>query len=176
ISNRFGIAISCGTSPLSTRSTRAIAGPCPRARSSSVSAGAEPSTITSTEPSGRFRAMPRNPNRSAAFQTNHLNPTPCTLPCTTKRAAGTELLLPALRQAAPVPPDVHRGDRGEHRQDDQQRPPRVGLGFGVEDGHDHILLLADEPADPGQDRAPHERAETREGDELGEVHPRQARR
>src|SRR2546426_1018732 len=83
---------------------------------------------------------------------------------------------PSLRHPAPAPPHVRRGDEGEHRQEDQHRAPGVASGFLVQDGDDHVLLPADEPSDPRQDRAPHERAQAREGDELPEVHPRQAGR
>src|SRR3989442_1768574 len=69
-----------------------------------------------------------------------------------------------------VPPDVHGRDKGQRRQDDEHRPPGVGLGLLVQDGDDDVLLAPDEPPDPGEHRAPHQRPQTGERDELHQVH------
>src|ERR1051325_250401 len=174
ISKSFGISSSCGTSLLSTRSTWACAGPCWSACASSSSACGVPAAITSTDPSRRLRANPRNPRRSASRNTNQRNPTPCTRPYTRNRSATMPAApspLPPLRRAPPVPPGVRDRDERQDRHYDEHRPSRVAPCFLVEHLEDHVFPAPDEPADPGEDRAPDERSQPREQDEPARFHP-----
>src|SRR5256885_13055628 len=175
ISKPFGIATSCGTSDFSTRSTCAAGGPCVSRRSKSANSESEPSAITSTDPSRRLRASPRSPRRPAWRHTHQRNPTPWTRPWTRKRTAATRALpLPALRRPAAVPPDVDRRDPRKHRQGNQHGAPGVATRLLVEHLQDHVFATPDEPADPGQNRAPHQRTQAGEHHEPSEVHSRDA--
>src|SRR5256885_15180194 len=175
ISKPFGIATSCGTSDFSTRSTCAAGGPSPSARSNSARADSAPSAITSTDPSRRLRASPRSPRRVAWRHTHQRNPTPWTWPCTRKRMAATQALpLPALRGPPAVPPDVDRRDPRQHRHHDEHGASGVASRLLIEHLEDHIFPAADEPADPGQNRAPNQRAQSGEHHESAQVHSRDA--
>src|SRR6266581_1499773 len=175
ISKSFGITRSCGTALLSTRSTCACAGPCSSAPASSSSACGVPAAITSTDPSRRLRANPRNPRRSASRNTNQRNPTPWTRPYTRNRSAtmpgGPPSPLPPLCRAPPVPPGVRDRDERQDRHHDEHRPSRVAPCFLVQHLEDHVFPAPDEPADPREDRAPYEGSEPREQDEPARFHP-----
>src|ERR1041385_4623801 len=175
ISNSFGIATSCGTGDRSTRSTCAAGGPCASGRSSAFCGGSDPSVRTSTDPSRRLRASPRSPRRVACRHTHQRNPTPWTRPCTRKRMAVTRgLSLPPLRGPPAIPPDVDRGDPRQHRQRHEHGASGVPLRLLVEHFEDHVFPAADEPADPGQNRAPNQRAQTGEHHESAQMHSRDA--
>src|SRR5216110_2190940 len=175
ISKPFGIATSCGTSDFSTRSTCAAGGPWASKRSRSISAPSEPSATTSTDPSRRLRASPRSPRPVACRHTHQRNPTPWTWPCTRKRMAATQALpLPPLRGPPAVPPDVDRRDPRQHRQDNEHGASGVALRLLIEHLEDHVFPAADEPADPGQNGAPNQRAQSGEHHESAQVHSRDA--
>src|SRR5207244_5330644 len=175
ISKSFGIATSCGTGDCSTRSTCAAGGPCASARSRSPRADSAPSAITSTDPSRRLRASPRSPRRVACRHTHQRNPTPWTWPYTRKRMAATQALpLPPLRGPPAVPPDVDRRDPRQHRQDNEHGASGVASRLLIEYLEDHVLPAADKPADPGQNRAPNQRAQSGEHHESAQEHSRDA--
>src|SRR5712691_10150624 len=167
---------SCGTSDLSTAATRAPGGPRRSASSSRARLSRLPSASTSTDPSGRLRARPRSPRRSASRHTNQRNPTPCTVPCTRNRVAATNLLRTAARRPTPVPPDVHRRDDRQDGKQGERRPGRVAPGLFVHDAQQDLLLLPDEPSDRGEDGTPHEGAEPRERRESRDAHAGDPRR
>src|SRR2546425_6084495 len=167
---------SCGTSDLSTAATRAPGGPRRSASSSRARLSRLPSASTSTDPSGRLRARPRSPRRSASRHTTQRTPPPSTVPCTRNRVAATNLLRTAARRPARVPPDVHRREDRKDGKQSERRPARVAPGLLVHGAEQHVLLLADEPPDRGEDGTPDEGAEPRERRESRDAHPGDPRR
>src|SRR5690242_2504697 len=176
MSKSLGMTTSCGTSLFSTRSTCASAGPRPSARSSAARATGVPEATTSTDPSRRLRANPRSPSRCASRITNQRKPTPCTRPDTRKRVASMlpprPLALTRVRRAPPVPPHVRERKQHQDGNHDQDGAAGVTLRLLVEHRQDHVFPASNEPADPREDGAPHERSQPGEQDEATEPHTR----